>query len=196
MIEQKSVNIELKRIIRNTKKMEEDFIKNNLDLNKNKFTESTDIDGNKTIFISSKTQEQVINKILAATTKSVMESVVYDNTDNSISRAKRIYSRKKENLKIISTIFKNGGHMVKYFKYVTQSGNVSAPTVTEKRIRCFIDRLRNAYRAAEVFHEDGKRMIIIPLEFRETMVKLNIYNSLDYIIEDFQNKDKRELENA
>lgn len=179
--------IELSRILRNTKKMENNLTKHNLDLNKNKMDHCIDKDGNATTFISSKTQFQVLNKVLAATTKSVTESDKYDpEQDSSITRAKRIYSRKKENIRILTTMFNNGGHMVRYFKYVTRSGDISAEVVTPKRIRDFIERLRVAYKDAEVIEKDGKRFLKPSLEFRETMLKLNIYDSVEHMCEDFQ----------
>lgn len=183
----KQESVERSRIIRNTKRMEEDFIKKNLDLNKNEMTHCKDKDNNKTTFISSKTQEQVIHKLMASTTKSVMESDKYDERDNSVSRAKRIYSRKKENLKIITTVFNNGGHMVKYFKYVTKSGNVANPEIDDRRIRSFINRLRDAYNHAEIIKVENKRMMRLPIEFRETMVKLSIFKDNEQLVEDFQN---------
>ncbi len=186
MKQYKSENFELTRIIRNTKKMEDNFIKNNLDLNNKRIEGCTDIDGNETKFIFSKRQELVINKVLAITTKSVIESDKYDESDNSIARAKRIYSRKKENIKIISTLLSNGGHMVKYFKYVTKCGEIPSPTVTDKHIRNFIDKLRTAYRNAEIIEVDGKRMLRPSIEFRTSMVKLKIYNDIDHMVEDFQ----------
>ncbi len=182
----KDESVERSRIIRNTKRMEEDFIRKNMDLNKNEMTHCKDKDNKKTTFISSKTQEQVIHKIMASTTKSVIESDRYDETDNSISRAKRIYSRKKENIKIITTIFNNGGHMVKYFKYVTKSGNVANPEIDDRRVRSFIKRLRDAYHQADIIQVDGKRMMKPPIEFLETMVKLNIFENTELVIEDFQ----------
>lgn len=182
----KQESVERSRIIRNTKRMEEDLIRKNLDLNKNEMTHCKDKDNKPTSFISSKTQEQVIHKVMAATTKSVMESDKYDDTDNSVARAKRIYSRKKENLKILTTIFNNGGHMVKYFKYVTRSGNVANPDIDERRIRSFINRLRDAYHNAEIVELEGKRMLKLPIEFRETMLKLSIFTDTEQLIEDFQ----------
>lgn len=183
----KEEKIELSRILKNTKRMEDDFVNQNLDLNKNKMTFCVDKEGNETTFISSKTQLQVLNKIFATTTRSVTENDKYDVTrDSQISRAKRIYSRKKENIKLLTTLFNNGGHMVRYFKYVTCSGNVSSKDVTPQRIRSFIDRLRNAYNDAEVIEKDGKRYLLTPIEFRETMVKLDIYKDIDHLCEDFQ----------
>lgn len=183
----KEQKIELSRILRNTKRMEDDLIKNNLDLNKEEMTFCVDKDGNKTSFISSKTQIQVLNKVFANTTRSVTESDRYDpDRDSAISRAKRIYSRKKENIRILTTLLNNGGHMVRYFKYVTCSGDISSPQVTPQRVRSFIDRLRNAYNEAEVIEKDGKTYLLTPIEFRETMVKLNIYPSIDHMFEIYQ----------
>ena len=196
MTEAKKENFELGRIIRNTKKMEEYFIKNNLDLNKNKIQGCTNVDGEDTNYIFSKRQELVINKILAVTTKSVVENDKYDHTDSSIARAKRIYSRKKENIKIISTLIPNGGLMVKYFKYVTKCGEIPSPKVTDKHIRNFIDKLRNAYHNAEVVYVDNKRMLLTPIEFRTAMEKLNIYDDIDHMVEDFQYVEFKEKETA
>lgn len=178
----KQESVERSRIIRNTKRMEEDLIRNNLDLNKNEMTHCKDKDNNPTTFISSKTQEQVIHKVMAVTTKSVMESDKYDETDTSVSRAKRIYSRKKENLKIITTIFNNGGHMVKYFKYVTRSGNVANPEIDDRRIKSFINRLRDAYHNAEIIEVDNHKMLKLPIDFSDTMLKLNIFEKENQLI--------------
>lgn len=175
-------------IIRNTKRMEDNFIKKNIDLNKEEMTNCRDQYGKQTSFISSKTQEHVINRILAETTRSVSESDKYDSSDNSVARAKRIYSRKKENLKILSTVFNNGGHMVKYFKYATRSGDISSKAVTSQLVRNFIDRLRNAYRQAEVIYIDGERHLKMPENFTKSMVKLNIFEHEDQLCLDKYNK--------
>lgn len=186
-------------IIKNTKKMEYNFIEKNLDLNHNEMTfcknkdgETVDSDGKPIKFISSINQSRVINRVLAETTRSVSESDKYDDSDNSITRAKRIYSRKKENLKILSTIFNNGGHMVIYFKYVTSNGNApKSADVSSKKVLTFIQNLRDAYNKAEVIYQDDKRYLKLPEYFNKTMVKLGIFNSEDHLCHDFQHREHK-----
>ena len=129
MTEEKKENFELRRIIRNTKKMEEDFIKNNIDLNKNNIQGCKNIDGD--------------------------DIVLQADTSFDIS-----------------------------------------PKVTDKHIRNFIDKLRNAYHNSEVVYVDNKRMLLTPIEFRTAMEKLKIYDDIDYMVEDFQYIETKEKETA
>lgn len=177
---------ERSRIIRNTKIMEHNFMVKNLDLNKNYMDFCEDRDGNETKFIFSKTQENVMNRILAEVTRSVSESDFYDDTDTAIKRAKRIYSRKKEIIKIMTTVFDNGGHMVKYFKYITRSGTVTSSDITQKHVRNFIKRLRDSYNDAEVIVIDDERYLKPQDRFMNAMVKLDIYESDDTLRHDYQ----------
>lgn len=168
-------------IVKNTKIMERDFIENNLDLNKEFISGCTDVNGNATNFISSHTQEYIINKVFAEVTRSVMNSPFYDDTDTSIAKAKRIYSRKKEIIRNLITLFDNGGYVVKFYKYVTRSGNVYAKTVEHKDVRKFISQLHHAVKDAEIVVVDGVQMLKLPEQFLNTMVKLGIYENVDVL---------------
>lgn len=174
------------KIIRNTKLMEHNFISRNLDLNRNELDFCKNSLNEKINFISSKTQINLMNRLLAEVTKSVIENDTYDETDTNIKRAKRIYSRKKEIIKIITTLFDNGGFMVKYFKYVTKSGSVTSKDITGKHIRNFIMKLRSAYNGAQIMDVEGDRYIKPDDKFIASMVKLDIYSGDDLIRHDFQ----------
>lgn len=179
-------NTERSRIIRNTKIMEHNFMVKNLDLNKQYMDFCVDRDGNKAHFLSSKTQQNLMNRILAEVTRSVSESDVYDDTDTAVKRAKRIYSRKKEIIKIVTTLFDNGGYLVRYFKYVTSKNTITSSDINQQHVRNFIKRLRDGYNNAEVVMVDEDRFIKPQERFSKAMVKLDIYDSEDVIRHDYQ----------
>jgi len=186
IVENNTHSKERSKIIRNTKIMEHNFIVKNIDLNRNFMDFCEDRDGNKTNFIFSKTQENVINRILAEVTRSVSQSTYYDESDTAIKRAKRIYSRKKEIIKILTTVFDNGGHMVKYFKYITKSGTVTSRDITQKHVRNFIKRVRDSYNESEVHIIEDERYIQPQERFMKSMVKLNIYKNEETLRHDYQ----------
>lgn len=164
------------QVIQNTKNMEHNFIVKNLNT-RNKYMDFCRNSKNEhTNFICSKTQTFLLNKILSEITLSVSDSLVYDDTDTSLSRAKRIYSRKKEILNIISVLFDNGGFMVRYFKYINKINSINSYTVTKGSVINFIKRIREAYNNAYKDSVDLEIYIKPKEDFVDLMIKLKIYN--------------------
>ena len=165
-----------KIIYRNTKRMEYNFVEKNLDPNGYFIENCINNYGEKVNFIFSRKQRVLLNLLFSEITSSVMETDLSNNMNSSENRAKRIYSRKKELIKNLITLFDDGSLMLKYFKYITNTKDILSKSIKKESIRLFLIRIHNAVKHSDRLNINGVEKIILPNYFVLPLLKLNIYN--------------------